>query len=52
MGNIFERTAQLVNGWFAPSGDPAELKTHMGSLHKECDAIGCGISEREILVCG
>jgi alkanesulfonate monooxygenase SsuD/methylene tetrahydromethanopterin reductase-like flavin-dependent oxidoreductase (luciferase family) len=29
-GKIFERTAQLGNGWFAPSGDPAELKRAHG----------------------
>ena len=47
-GKIFERTAQLGNGWFAPSGDPAELKGHMQSLKKECDAIGRDLSEIEI----
>jgi hypothetical protein len=47
-GKIFERTAQLGNGWFAPSGDPAELKGHMDSLRKECDAIGRDLSEIEI----
>ena len=45
---IFERTAQLGNGWFAPSGDPAELKGHIQSLKKECDAIGRDLSEIEI----
>ena len=47
-GKIFERTAQLGNGWFAPTGDPAELKNHMKTLQKECDAIGRDISEIEI----
>ncbi len=47
-GKIFKRTAQLGNGWFAPSGDPAELKGHMDSLRKECDAIGRDLSEIEI----
>ncbi len=47
-GKIFERTAQLGNGWFAPTGDPAELKSHMKTLQKECDAIGRDISEIEI----
>ena len=47
-GKIFERTAQLGNGWFAPSGDPTELKGHIQSLKKECDAIGRDLSEIEI----
>ena len=47
-GKIFKRTAQLGNGWFAPSGDPAELKGHMDSLRKECDAISRDLSEIEI----
>ena len=47
-GKIFERTAQLGNGWFAPSGDPVELKSHIESLQKECDAVGRDISEIEI----
>ena len=47
-GKIFERTAQLGNGWFAPTGDPAELMNHMKTLKKECDAIGRDISEIEI----
>jgi probable F420-dependent oxidoreductase len=47
-GKIFERTAQLGNGWFAPTGDPAELMNHMKTLQKECDAIGRDISEIEI----
>ena len=47
-GKIFERTAQLGKGWFAPTGDPAELMNHMKTLQKECDAIGRDISEIEI----
>ena len=47
-GKIFERTAKLGNGWFAPTGDPAELKGHMENLKKECDAIGRDMTEIEI----
>ena len=47
-GKIFKRTAQLGNGWFAPTGDPAELKGHMENLKIECDAIGRDLSEIEI----
>ena len=47
-GKIFQRTAQLGNGWFAPTGDPTELKGHIESLRNECDAIGRDLSEIEI----
>ena len=47
-GKIFERTAQLGNGWFAPTGDPSELKTHLESLKIECDKIGRDVTEIEI----
>ena len=47
-GKIFERTAQLGNGWFAPTGDPSELKTHLESLIIECDKIGRDVAEIEI----
>mgnify|MGYP005675167193 FL=1 len=47
-GKIFKRTAQLGNGWFAPTGNPAELKGHMENLKIECDAIGRDLSEIEI----
>ena len=47
-GKIFERTAQLGNGWFAPTGDPRELKTHLESLKIECDKIGRDVTEIEI----
>ena len=47
-GKIFERTAQLGNGWFAPTGDPGELKTHLESLKIECDKIGRDVTEIEI----
>ena len=47
-GKIFERTAQLGNGWFAPTGDPSELKKHLESLKIECDKIGRDVTEIEI----
>ena len=47
-GKIFERTAQLGNGWFAPTGDPKELKIHLESLIIECDKIGRDVAEIEI----
>ena len=47
-GKIFQRTAQLGNGWFAPTGDPAELKGHLDNLQRECDAINRDITEIEV----
>ena len=47
-GKIFERTAQLGNGWFAPTGDPSELQGHLESLKMECDKVGRDLSEIEI----
>ena len=47
-GKIFQRTAQLGNGWFAPTGDPAELKGHMENLRRKCDAINRDMSEIEV----
>ena len=47
-GKIFERTAQLGNGWFAPTGDPSELKEHLESLRIECDKVGRDVGEIEI----
>jgi probable F420-dependent oxidoreductase len=47
-GKIFERIAKHGNGWYAPAGDPAEMKGHLESLRKACDAIGRDMSEIEI----
>ena len=47
-GKIFERIAKYGNGWYAPAGDPAEIKGHLENLRKACDAIGRDMSEIEI----
>lgn len=47
-GKIFERIAKHGNGWYAPAGDPAEIKGHLENLRKACDAIGRDMSEIEI----
>jgi hypothetical protein len=47
-GKIFERTAKLGNGWYAPSGDPKELKDHLDNLRRECDKIDRDVREIEI----
>lgn len=47
-GKIWERIAKYGNGWYAPAGDPAELKAHLENLKKACDDIGRDMSEIEI----
>ena len=47
-GKIFKRIAKYGNGWYAPAGDPAEIKGHLENLRKACDAIGRDMSEIEI----
>ena len=47
-GKIFERIAKYGNGWYAPAGDPKELKGHLESLRQACDAIDRDMNEIEI----
>jgi|AP95_1055475.scaffolds.fasta_scaffold14694_3 probable F420-dependent oxidoreductase len=47
-GKIWERIAKYGNGWYAPGGDPAELKPQLDKLRKACDDIGRDMSEIEI----
>ncbi len=47
-GKIFERIAKYGDGWYAPAGDPTELKGHLESLRQACDAIGRDMNEIEI----
>lgn len=47
-GKIYERTAKLGNGWFAPSGKPGELKPMLDDLKDECEKQGRDYSEIEI----
>jgi len=47
-GKIFERVAKYGNGWYAPAGDPIELKGHLENLRRACDEIGRDMSEIEI----
>ncbi|MDH3692208.1 MAG: LLM class F420-dependent oxidoreductase [Gammaproteobacteria bacterium] len=47
-GKIFERTAKLGNGWFAPMGTVDELKPALDKLRAACDAQGRDFSEIEI----
>jgi len=47
-GKIFERIAKYGDGWYAPSGDPQELKGHLDKLRVACDAVDRDMSEIEI----
>ena len=47
-GKIFERTAKLGAGWFAPSANPDEIGPQLGELKKACDAVGRDFSSLEI----
>jgi probable F420-dependent oxidoreductase len=47
-GKIYERIAKYGDGWFAPIGDPGELKTALGALKEACDANDRDFSEIEI----
>ncbi len=47
-GKIYERIAKFGDGWFAPIGDPAELKEALTKLRAACDAHDRDMSEIEI----
>ena len=47
-GKIFQRTAQLGNGWFAPEGNPETLAGHLKSLQAACDEHDRSMSDIEI----
>lgn len=47
-GKIFERIAKYGDGWYAPAGDPAEMKAHLDNLRRACDEVGRDMNEIEI----
>ena len=47
-GKIHERIAKYGNGWYAPTTDPVELKSHLAKIRAECDKIGRDPDEIEI----
>jgi len=47
-GKIYERIARHGNGWYAPAGDPAELKGHLDKLRAACDEVDRDFSEIEV----
>ena len=47
-GKIYERIARHGDGWFAPIGDPAELKVALADLARACDAESRDVAEIEI----
>ena len=47
-GKIFERIAKYGDGWYAPAGDPQEMKGHLDKLRKACDENDRDMNEIEI----
>ena len=47
-GKIFERTAKLGEGWFAPSADPDELAPQLETLKSVCADVGRDYATLEI----
>jgi len=47
-GKIYQRIARHGDGWFAPVGDPAELKSALQSLREACDENDRDMQEIEI----
>jgi hypothetical protein len=47
-GKIYQRIARHGNGWFAPIGDPGELRAALTDLRAACDAEGRDFAEIEI----
>ncbi|MEM7100265.1 MAG: LLM class F420-dependent oxidoreductase [Pseudomonadota bacterium] len=47
-GKIYERIAKHGNGWYAPIGDPGELKAALDNLRAACDEHDRDFSEIEI----
>ncbi len=47
-GKIYERIAKHGNGWFAPIGDPEELKAALAQLRAVCDEHDRDFAEIEI----
>lgn len=47
-GKAFTRTAQLGDGWFAPSVDANEIAPQLETLKAECAAVGRDYAELEI----
>ena len=49
-GKIFERTAKLGNGWFAPTADASELAPQLEQLKAACKQADRNYDELEITV--
>jgi len=47
-GKIHERIARHGDGWFAPTGDPKELREHLDLIKVQCDLVQRDMSEIEI----
>ncbi|MDX1581334.1 MAG: LLM class flavin-dependent oxidoreductase, partial [Alphaproteobacteria bacterium] len=47
-GKAFERIAKYGAGWYAPTGDPEELKPQLDEMAEECRKIGRDPAEIEV----
>jgi probable F420-dependent oxidoreductase len=47
-GKVYERIARYGNGWYVPSGDPADISRRLGELRAVCEKVGRDFSEIEI----
>lgn len=47
-GKIHERIAKYGDGWYAPTNDPAELRSHLDKVADECGKIGRDPAEIEV----
>lgn len=47
-GKIYDRIAQLGDGWFVPGANPSELRDQLAELAAACERHGRDVSEIEI----
>ncbi len=47
-GKVYERIARYGNGWYVPSGDPADIARRLGELRAVCEKVGRNFDEIEI----
>jgi alkanesulfonate monooxygenase SsuD/methylene tetrahydromethanopterin reductase-like flavin-dependent oxidoreductase (luciferase family) len=47
-GKAFERVARFGNGWFAPTGSPAQIAPLIEELDKACAEVGRDRAEIEV----
>lgn len=47
-GKVYERIARHGDGWYVPSGDPADITRRLGELRAVCQQVGRKFDEIEI----